>query len=867
MKTFLKNFAPVLLAALAFSACNKETSVPANLEKVNITVKAVPEAFANPETKTYIDDTQTIIWGKGEYMTIGILAGETTVFATSSDESADAWDGEPEAYFGFNLTPGETAESYQYVGMYPASAAVNFNASPAYNNNDDATAFKVSLLSTQNATATSYDPAAYIMVAKPEPFDAIQTEWTASYRRATALNKVTLTNIPEDIVSVEFTAPEGVYMAGRRYIDLTTGESGNLYGDTRTETIEVKASLSGDSKVVWFTSWGVEIPVGGTFTIVAKSATKSYTRILTVANKSITFKEGFLNTLKVNMASAEVADLENYEGYYIIGSRPESKWFLMTPEKHANNFFVKADTDVTSDPENVTYADFTSADDYIWQVAKAAGGYSFKSVSTGKYLDLASDGNVAHVSDNPVAFSLAIASDHKATVKSNTYSDRILQYNASSPRFAFYKGTQKDVYMIPAEIDTRPKAATPTFDPEAGTVDANTEITISSETEGATIYYTTDGTTPTTSSTSGSTVTITEATTVKAIAVKEGYKNSDVATAVYNITGVIPKGSEENPYTVAEAIAAVDAGQGITDVYVKGIISKIVTAYNSSYGNVSFNFSEDGTESGLQFQAYRAVASSASDFVVGDGVLMHGNLKKYNSTYELDAACTAVDLVRVPTFTPANNTVFESNLSVSIAVAEGVTVHYTTDGTTPTVESSVYSAALSLTETTTVKAVAFKGIINSAVASATYTQKDPSAIDPIIINADTEDFPSSYGTANTFTEYTLNGLKYMIQQVYVNGAKLQWRAAGNTNGTGTIYNSDAMPAGITSIVIVYNSSDSNKNHTVQIGSSANPSSETAITPSISGNTYTYAGDGASTYFVITNGSNAGYIDSITINFE
>ena len=454
MKTFLKNFVPVCLAVLAFSACNKETNVPATPEKINITVKAVPEAFANPETKTYIDETQTIIWGKGEYMTIGVLADETTVFATSSEESADAWDGEPEAYFGFSLTPGATADAYTYVGMYPASAAVDYNGDPAYGSNKNAAAFKVSLPSTQNATATSYDPAAYIMIAKPEPFDAIQTEWTASYRRATALNKVTLTNIPEDIVSVEFTAPDEMYMAGRRYIDLTTGESGDLYGDTRTETIEVKASLTGESKVVWFTSWGIEIPVGSTFKIVAKSATKSYTRTLTVANKSINFKEGYLNTLKVNMASAEVAELENYEGNYIIGAKPESTWFLMTSE-NGYNYYTKANTTVTATPEAVSYSDFTDADDYIWTVSKVEGGYAFKSVKTGKYLDLTNDANQAQVSDTPVAFSLTIASDHKATVKSNTYTERVLQYNAGNPRFAFYKGTQKDIYMIPATIDER----------------------------------------------------------------------------------------------------------------------------------------------------------------------------------------------------------------------------------------------------------------------------------------------------------------------------------------------------------------------------------------------------------------------------
>ena len=139
--------------------------------------------------------------------------------------------------------------------------------------------------------------------------------------------------------------------------------------------------------------------------------------------------------------------------------------------------------------------------------------------------------------------------------------------------------------------------------------------------------------------------------------------------------------------------------------------------------------------------------------------------------------------------------------------------------------------------------------------------------DPIVLDADTEGMPTAYGSKKAFDDATLEGYAFKIQQIYATGGKLQWRASGNSNGTGTLYNADAMPAGITSIVIVYNSSDSNKNHTVQIGSSANPTSATSITPSVDGSTYTFTGDGSSTYFVITNGSGAGYIDSITINFD
>ena len=81
-----------------------------------------------------------------------------------------------------------------------------------------------------------------------------------------------------------------------------------------------------------------------------------------------------------------------------------------------------------------------------------------------------------------------------------------------------------------------PTAATPIFSPAAGTYAAAQSVTITDITNGATIYYTTDGSAPTTSSTRYSgTITVGSTETISAIAVAPGYADSDTATATYTI--------------------------------------------------------------------------------------------------------------------------------------------------------------------------------------------------------------------------------------------------------------------------------------------------------------------------------------------
>lgn len=70
----------------------------------------------------------------------------------------------------------------------------------------------------------------------------------------------------------------------------------------------------------------------------------------------------------------------------------------------------------------------------------------------------------------------------------------------------------------------------------------------------------------------------------------------------------------------------------------------------------------------------------------------------------------------------SDETTFVETTTVTITGPDGAEIHYTTDGSTPTAESTVYTAALTLSSTTTVKAIAIKDGVSSEVVSKTFTK-------------------------------------------------------------------------------------------------------------------------------------------------
>ena len=133
---------------------------------------------------------------------------------------------------------------------------------------------------------------------------------------------------------------------------------------------------------------------------------------------------------------------------------------------------------------------------------------------------------------------------NEPTAESTEYTDAISITEAVTLKAIAVKSGMNDSAVASASYTIKGTVATPAFSVASGAVNSGTSVTISCSTEGAKIYYTTDGSDPTASSTEYTeAISVTEAVTLKAIAVKDGMNDSVVASVSYTISsGNIPEG-------------------------------------------------------------------------------------------------------------------------------------------------------------------------------------------------------------------------------------------------------------------------------------------------------------------------------------
>ena len=298
--------------------------------------------------------------------------------------------------------------------------------------------------------------------------------------------------------------------------------------------------------------------------------------------------------------------------------------------------------------------------------------------------------------------------------------------------------------------------ATPVFDPVGGTYTGPQTITITAG-EGCAIFYTTDGTDPTTESTQYTEpFTVSEDCIVKAIAYDVTGNSSDIVTAEYKIeasvipgsgtythtfvTTDIPEGTTDTNFTLSDVDWVLTLNGGKVSTFsndlgahfgtnnetcssvtlstngIPGIISSVTVEASRgknlvgtlavTVGGKNYNLSDGETTTALapENTAYEFTGEEEGEVAIvwtmnsGKGAFY---IKKIVIEYSNGGI-----VVAKPIIYPAGGT-FTEPQEVTITAGDNCFIFYSLDGTEPTTESNVYEGPFIVSESCTVKAIAY----------------------------------------------------------------------------------------------------------------------------------------------------------------
>ena len=252
----------------------------------------------------------------------------------------------------------------------------------------------------------------------------------------------------------------------------------------------------------------------------------------------------------------------------------------------------------------------------------------------------------------------------------------------------------------------------PVITPECGIFTADVDIEISCATEGASIRYTTDGTTPTSAHGEqySEAFRITKNTTVQAIAYCNGWNDSSVASSVYIITG-----------TVADPVISPCGG-----TYSSAQSVEITCTTPGAEIRYTIDGSAPSETEGIVYEGPFTVPASLTVRAVS-------YLQDWETSGIVTSDFTITGTVAPPVFTPEQGS-YTSPRNVEISCAtEGASIRYTTNGTPPSeTEGALYDGPVSVVDDMTIKAIAYRtGWNASSVAGSAYIITGTVA-DPVI---------------------------------------------------------------------------------------------------------------------------------------
>lgn len=519
MKNVIKSFAALAASLLAFNACQQELAPeqPAQEELFYVTFVA-----EEPATKT------TVVQG---------VDGEGNKVAnyswTASDANSERWT----VYRGTDAATSVTPSLSDDV----MTLTVGFS-SPSVAGDKFVAVFNEGVEASQTITSESvYATTSDVMMSAPVAYEAGQNSYAFRFKRIGAIGKATVKGLTgmEILQDVTIESTDGAVLAA------SYDHTNSAFSATGSTSIKLdlnEVSVEPDANG-YFSFYFITVPIEAPGSILKMTVTALddqaephyFTKTL---GKAITFDEGDVHSFNVSgFQEITKGDMWTYSfSSKVISQKGEQTingqaWDIAGERsKGSSDYFGSDNTygqQLGSGTSPFSYLTLTSNFGELYGINTVEVDATGSKDIAGKIS--VSVGGVALLCNEKEDAALV-----PKTVTTFTFvSDKLLTGDVS---IKFTQTSEKAFYVKRIAINPVPSCGAPTADRESGELLGGTRVLLSTETAGASIYYTLDGSDPTTASILYADGVITPTDndcTIKAIASKQGFANSEIVTYTF----------------------------------------------------------------------------------------------------------------------------------------------------------------------------------------------------------------------------------------------------------------------------------------------------------------------------------------------
>ena len=399
------------------------------------------------ETRTYINESaQRVEWSSGDK----IIIFENSSSATS--RPAIITNGKATFSASFAKTP--LTKTFTYNALYPAASYIGTSSGI------DVERIAVTLPDTQHATAESFDPAADMLIAKPQTTNTQAQALSMQFKRIVALAKLSITGLPSGtrISEVEFSA-NGKSLAGACSIDLSMGEIAAYSNAKECVTVNYDTSVASTTPI-YFTCNPQSLEEGDALVVRVVTDRATYTRTVEIPEgRTLDFEEGDMAKFSVDMSSAKVeahelcfkrVDSVRSGGYYLLAA----EGLIGTPITSDYGYIQVVEGD--ADDDGVI---MQKGLDNAYLIEATTGGYTIKQASDGRYLYMKGTYDSFNLSSTIISgcdWTITAQDDHRFKIY-NKAKSKFVQYSTQHTSYGCYSsmksyGVMPQLYELTSAV-------------------------------------------------------------------------------------------------------------------------------------------------------------------------------------------------------------------------------------------------------------------------------------------------------------------------------------------------------------------------------------------------------------------------------